>query len=274
MTLTAYVTVKMPGGASAICCSGPVVWLLSDRAAYLYQCVGNTVVKMPLFAHPEERLPKSVKPDFESMALYGGQLYLFPSGSGKNRNTQIIFDPATTLLTRVDLLPFFNTLRQVSGMAESEFNIEGVILQPDRQLFFQRGNGPQKHNGIFLCEAGKTVRYVPVPLPDVEGVPATFTDALLHQGRIYFLAAAENSASTYWDGEVTGTLLGIMDPETFEVLHTTTLPGQHKFEGISFFEESPETLTFLLCEDQDEAAEESTIYRLDLKKQGSAIAGL
>jgi DNA-dependent RNA polymerase auxiliary subunit epsilon len=83
--------------------------------------------------------------------------------------------------------------------------------------------------------------------------------------RIYFLASAEKSASTYLDGEVTGTIVGRLSPETLNVEFTQKISDTIKFEGITLYKKTSDSLEFLLCEDSDSEQEESKIYKLSLK---------
>ena len=40
-------------------------------------------------------------------------------------------------------------------------------------------------------------KFIPFELPKIKNVETTFTDAILIEDKIYFLAAAEDTASTY-----------------------------------------------------------------------------
>jgi hypothetical protein len=80
------------------------------------------------------------------------------------------------------------------------------------------------------------------------------------------LAAAEKSKSTYLDGEVTGTIIGRLSPETLEVEYTEKISDTHKFEGITLYQKNSYSLEFLLCEDKDSEDMKSTIYKLTIKK--------
>ena len=48
--------------------------------------------------------------------------------------------------------------------------------------------------------------FVTVKLPKISNVEFTFTDAILVDNFIYFLASAEDTISTYEDGEVLGSI--------------------------------------------------------------------
>ena len=107
---------------------------------------------------------------------------------------------------------------------------------------------------------------MPISLPTLDDIETTFTDAILVGDTIYFLACAENTTSTYEDGEVLGTILGVIHAPTFEIIEVHLLSEHQKFEGITLYKETESEFTFLLCEDNDTEDLEATIYKLNFKK--------
>ena len=103
-------------------------------------------------------------------------------------------------------------------------------------------------------------------LPKIKNVTTSFTDAILVENTFYFLASAEDSQSTYLDGEVMGSSVGTIDSKTMKLKKVLTITDKHKFEGITLFKNSPKTIDFLLCEDQDNEAQEAQIFKLSLEK--------
>ena len=81
-----------------------------------------------------------------------------------------------------------------------------------------------------------------------------------------FLAAAENTESTYDDGEVFGSIIGRIDIETMKIDFTKVISNSHKFEGLTVFKDSNEKIEFLLCEDTDSDVLETQIYKFTLDK--------
>jgi hypothetical protein len=80
------------------------------------------------------------------------------------------------------------------------------------------------------------------------------------------LASAEDSQSTYLDGEVLGSSIGRINSETMKLKKVVTITDKHKFEGLTLYKNNPKTLEFLLCEDQDNEVMESQIFKLTLNK--------
>lgn len=143
-------------------------------------------------------------------------------------------------------------------------NIEGGLYIQDNLFLFQRGNGLNAKNGIFKISVNDQYEFFPISLPKIKHVETSFTDAILIDNRIYFLAAAEDTISTYEDGEVLGTIMGIMNPLTYEIEKYIQLTPTHKLEGLTLFDKKENELTFLLCEDNDTEDLNATIYKLKL----------
>lgn len=83
-------------------------------------------------------------------------------------------------------------------------------------------------------------------------------------GTIYFLAAAENTTSTYNDGEIMGSVVGSVNLKTLEVESCLQISDHHKFEGLTLYKKTATQIELLLCEDNDTEELVSTIYKLVL----------
>jgi hypothetical protein len=80
--------------------------------------------------------------------------------------------------------------------------------------------------------------------------------------KIYFLASAENSNSTYDDGEVLGSIIGRIDVKKMKIDFTQKISDTHKFEGLTLYKKSSNEIEFLLCEDNDTEVLEADVYKL------------
>jgi hypothetical protein len=67
--------------------------------------------------------------------------------------------------------------------------------------------------------------------------------------KIYFLATAENTTSTYDDGEILGSVIGRF--RDYENRFFTKISPTNKFEGLTLFSKTKNQIQFLLCEDKD-----------------------
>jgi hypothetical protein len=265
------------GSASGLLFNGSSLYLISDNSNILYNYNINTKIldKTTLVtgANPlVENMAKKDKPDFEAITVNGDELYLFGSGSTNKRNTIAHINIKTKeVLPVIDATDLYLAMQDFSGINADNFNIEAAVNDGDTWYLFNRGNGPKGQNGVFtltgnMADTSFQILYNPVKLPKINGAKSSFTDAVKVGNKLYFLAAAEKSDSTYDDGEVAGTLIGYIDIEKMKVKNTHVISFKNKFEGLTLYNETAKTIEFLLCEDTDSDMTESDIYKLTLNK--------
>ncbi|WP_297869403.1 hypothetical protein [uncultured Flavobacterium sp.] len=269
--LTNFFTIKGISAASGLVYSQNVLFVISDSSSFLYQydIDKKLLLKFPLVKEAKENIEKAKKLDLESITQHGNQLIMLGSGSTQKHNTMFSLDLGSDTLQTQDLTALYQNLKTVGSFSDDQLNIEGAIYAHQTMLLFQRGNSKNSRNGIFIIPNNQEdgIRFVPILLPTLDDVETTFTDAILVNDKIYFLACAENTESTYEDGEVLGTILGIMHAPTFEIIDVQLLSEHQKFEGITLYKESENELEFLLCEDNDTETTEAEIYKLTLKTE-------
>ena len=266
------------GAASGLIYNNGNLLLVSDNSHIVYeyniekQHLEKTELVNKNYLGPRENVAKEDKPDYEAIAVKGDSLYLIGSGSAANRNLiGHINAKDKTLYPHIDAADLYLAMQNFAEIAPEDFNIEAVVNDGDTWYFLNRGNGPGRKNGIFtltgsMNDTSFQILYNPVKLPKIKGVPASFTDACLADGKLYFTAAAEDTTSTYQDGKVAGTLLGRMNLEKMKVEKTLVISEANKFEGITLFKENEKEIEFLLCEDTDSNTTDSAIYKLTVKK--------
>lgn len=264
--LLAFLTIHGIGAASGIVYHNDSLFIVSDNSGYLFEqrLDSNQLIKHPLVQNASVTIEKKYKPDFESITLKDNKLHVFGSGSTQNRNRHVVFDLDTNKSTENDFTEIYKKLKTQATISDDDLNIEGALYHNDNLHLFQRGNGINAHNGIFVLDSNETAKYHRVKLPKIKHVETSFTDAILFENKIYFLAAAEDTVSTYDDGEVLGTIMGIMNLNTFEIEKTIQLTSKHKLEGLTVFEKDKTGVTFLLCEDNDTEDLNATIYKFKL----------
>lgn len=262
------------GSASGLLFQNNLLYLISDNSNVLYQydIDSKNLDKIELTeTSPHENIPKKDKPDFEAITSYNGEFYLFGSGSTANRNILLQVKPGISN-KKADMAELYDAMRSFGQIDAANFNIEAVVNDGNEWYFFNRGNGPKAQNAVFTI-SGNILDYEyqmlhnEIELPEINGTPSSFTDALKVKNKLYFLAAAEKTTSTYEDGEVAGTIIGCLDIENMEIDWTQVISAKHKFEGITLYAEDAKTLTFLLCEDTDSEVEASEIYKLVLERK-------
>jgi hypothetical protein len=261
--LSEYLKISGIGSASGIVFTNHSLYIISDNAGFLYQydLESDKLVKHQLIENPSENILKINKPDFESITLKENELHVFGSGSTQNRNKSIIFNIKTQKVQENDFSETYKNIKNTIQISDEELNIEGALFYKEKLYLFQRGNGANAKNGIIIID--DTVHFKPILLPKIKHVETSFTDAILVNDKIYFLASAEDTLSTYDDGEVLGSIIGCIDIKTFKIDFTTQISNTHKFEGLTLYENSESHLEFLLCEDNDTEVLESVIYKLD-----------
>ncbi len=258
------------GSASGLLFQDGNILLISDNSTYFYdyQIDSQQLNRYPLAKNPQENIPKKDKLDFEAIAQHEDNLYVFGSGSTKNRNKMIHLDNKTkVILETIDVTHLYKSMQTVGKILPEDFNIEGAIYDGKTWFLFNRGNGKLNRNVLFSIEGENLtdnfkITATEYKLPKIKGVSGSFTDAVLIDKTIYFLATAENSNSTYADGEVLGSILGSIDCQTLKIGFAKKITSTHKFEGITLANKSNNEIVFYLCEDNDTEILESTIYKL------------
>lgn len=215
---------------------------------------------------------KLTKPDFEALVhlppedgLPHGGLLAMGSGSTAARTAGVIvaLDPQGRAgsATEVDLeAPLYARLRE----AFSEVNIEGGVWRDGRLLLFQRGNVSDPTSAVVTFEAPRLVaalqRGHPISMSHchrlelgfIDGVPLTFTDATLLDDRILYLATAERTPNAYDDGEVLGSILGILSGD-LDIGRQWRLDPALKFEGVAAIRRGRDIDLFLVSDADDPA---------------------
>ena len=258
-------TIKRIGATSGLVYQDNTLFIVSDNSTFLYQYKLNekTLDKIKLFENSQESIAKKDKADFESITLFDNKLYLFGSGSTKKRDRRFTFNLENNEIKEKSMAKIYSRLRKTISLADEELNIEGVIITEATIYFFQRGNGINAQNGVFSYDKEtKTVLFKLIAFPKISEVETTFTDAILVDDKIYFLAAAENTSSTYNDGEIMGSMIGTIDLKTMTLESCLEISDKQKFEGLTLYKKTAAQIELLLCEDNDSEELESTIYNL------------
>jgi len=258
------------GSASGLIYQDNTILAISDNSSYLYeyQIDNNKLERHALAENSEENIPKSIKPDFEAITKYHDSLYLFGSGSTENRTTMVQVDAESkNVIQSQDLSDLYLAMQSFGKIAEEDFNLEGAIFNGETWFLFNRGNGKTNKNVVFSIDGKNLANEFRIvaneyKLPKIKGIRTSFTDAILVDDKIYFLATAENTDSTYNDGEVLGSIVGRIDVKKMKIDFTKKITDTQKFEGITLFKKSEKEIEFLLCEDNDTEVLESNVYKL------------
>ena len=262
------------GSASGLLYHNNNLTLIGDNSGFLYDynIQSKKLNTHALIDNAATNIEKKLKPDFEAITLHNKTIYIYGSGSTKNRNVMIEMDAfSKKVIRKHDLSDLYRQLQIIGNIKADDFNIEGAVFDGEKWYIANRGNGKKTKNVIFTIKS-KSISNAAVidakkfKLPKLNGVKTSFTDIILVSNKIYFLAAAEDTDSTFFDGEILGTLLGCIDLKTMSVDFTTKISDHKKFEGIALYQQTSKTISFLLCEDNDSPVLESEIYQITFTK--------
>ncbi len=254
------------GATSGLVLLNNSLFIISDNSSFLYEylVLENQLNKIKLDQNSQENTIKKDKLDFEAITLKDNKLYLFGSGSTKKRENRYSYNLKSKEIKHKNLSKIYQKLKQNTGISDDELNIEGAFFNQEKLYLFQRGNGSNSQNGIFVKDESKNINFTKISLPKIQEIEATFTDAILIDDKIYFLAAAENTTSTYNDGEILGSFMGCLALNNFELQFCQQISDTHKFEGLTLHSISENNINFLLCEDNDTEELQTNIYKLSL----------
>lgn len=229
---------------------------------------------------PVER--KKVKPDWEALAYFSSELgiegiLVIPSGSKSNRQTGFFVHLGEDgQISRVQEIDFSALYEKLQSDLE-ELNIEGGVISGAKFKLLQRGNGKLGKNAIIdldlkkLIECLVSVRCLPdnlvlginfVDLGKLGAVPLGFTDGFVIDECFYFLAVAENTDSTYEDGQFMGAVLGKMKSDR-NVGASWRINCTEKPEGL-WMEKSEGKYKIFLVTDADSRENPSSLFVSDL----------
>lgn len=263
------------GSASGLIYQDNSILAIGDNSSYLYEYTidSQKLEKHALIENPQENTPKKVKLDFEAITKFENNIYIFGSGSTENRNKMVQFDTTTKkVIATTDLSDLYLVMQSFGKITPDDFNIEGAIYNGQSWFLFNRGNGKTNKNVVFTIDGENLTNDFRIlaneyKLPKIKGIRTSFTDAILVEDKIYFLATAENTESTYDDGEVLGSIVGRIDTTTMKIEFTKKITDTHKFEGISLSKKSGKEMEFFLCEDNDTEVLESNIFKLAISEK-------
>ncbi|HEU4791565.1 MAG TPA: hypothetical protein VFS71_17895 [Flavobacterium sp.] len=262
------------GSASGLIYKDNSLFIIGDNSGFLYEysTESKNLQRHEIIENATENIAKSEKPDFEAITHFGDNLYVFGSGSTAKRNKMIQINTLEKEISTNDLTDLYSVMQSFGEIKPEDFNIEGAIYTGEEWYLFNRGNGKSAKNVLFTIQGKNLINEFNIlsnnyKLPKIKGVRSSFTDAVTLDDKIYFLSTAEDTDSTYNDGEILGSFIGCIDTKTMKIDFTKKISDTHKFEGLTIFKNSSDTIEFLLCEDNDTEVLEANIYKLTLNKK-------
>lgn len=280
MTFTiekSFTTSKIPSG-SGIIKSNDKYYVVGDDSPYLFILDKNlnTIDQKELVNIKDlngKRIKKYKKPDFEAFEKINDQEFvIFGSGSKlpergvfikillENNNLQNI--------KKYDITIFYQELKKLPEFKDSEINIEAAAYQNGVLYLFNR-----LKNMVLSINYQDLLAYFekqnPLPkmelttfsLPKINNIEAGFSGAICFEkeNKVLFTASYENTNNAYDDGEILGSILGIIeinDGKLNPKITTCTIPNLEtklKVESVTIEEEiSIQESKLVLITDDDQ----------------------
>lgn len=246
-------------GASGIVGVGHTAYVLGDELTELasFHDVGAPGALEPVLEPLGDGRGKSRRPDVEALFLLpsgdvAGADALVGWGSGGLPTRDRAFVAPIDVQGRrtgaartLDLGPLHEHLRR---QVPTGLSIEGAAVSGEELLLFHRGALVGSTNLVIhldlarVCSAlhalqalgaDTLLRITELQIGDLRGAPLGISDArALDGGRILFAASAERTTDNIDDGEVVGSVVGVLDAQ-LQVRHLHPLAGPaRKVEGI------------------------------------------
>jgi hypothetical protein len=293
---------KIPS-ASGMELIGNRLYVIGDDSPFLYVLDGASlqlVDQIELFASGDfgsGRIPKLLKPDLECLTRLDmdgvHHLVAFGSGSAPNRaRTYAIQLPAggqqAAQVRQYSLQPLYQALQADQDLlGGDDLNLEAAAATPDKLLLLQRATKagpnlilffPRQDFVAYLAGTRKQLpdyEAIACHLPQLAGLNARFSGAIVHDNRLFFTASVENTADAILDGEVLGSFVGWVDLATVKPgsqaleLHTALVldengqPYQGKVESLVILD-SPRPHTFRALAMTDNDNGQSDLLELEL----------
>jgi len=256
--------------ASGLAMIGGRLAVIQDDAAFIAFVAGDEVsaVPLPRGAGGRRRFEvgignKAEKLDLEACVAIGDELWAFGSGSTPSRDRIAIVGYDTRIHGAEPLY------RRVRDELEGPCNIEGAACVGNELWLFHRGNTSASDvPAVVRFDRAAVARWIagdgPVPEPswsepyDLGGYG--FTDAVEHEGRVFYLAAAEASPNAIDDGAVTGAQLGVIDGASVRATTLALGDAPLKAEGIAFVGARRAWISI----DPDDVEKPAQLYEIEL----------
>jgi len=272
------------------------IYIIGDDTPYLYELNGNfsLIEKYKLSKNDStvnNRVPKAIKADFESMAVYkdGEDTFFMVLSSGSKETTRdtihLFSISKQENAASKNIRPLFENIRKAAKMSPTdEINIEALAIGKQKVYMLQRGNNDL--NLVIVFGLNEFMQYItkssykaPQPeifsfkLPEMKNTIAGFSGACLLPGEsgLLFTASLEATSNAYDDGEILGSYIGQIKFTDFgESNLNADLVTQNgkviktKLEGISIKSENNQSINILCVSDNDDGT--SRVFEIEYLK--------
>ncbi|HEY0056759.1 MAG TPA: hypothetical protein VGB63_15510 [Pedobacter sp.] len=228
-----------------------------------------------LFPGTEPRIQKIDKADIESSEWIGEKLYLFGSGSvTTTRDSGFVFDPEDRQVFRIDLGGFY---RKMIDIGIPALNLEGAAVVKDHLIFANRSNLSNNENYLLLNPVDHLLenitKAISLKLPGDAGVSGL--TYLPKEDVLILTASEEDTGSTYDDGAIGGSYLGLIREASTKLSMDEVVPDQwmplvavhkdffgQKIESVCMYNNDKDKTELLLVSDNDNGT--TRVFRVAL----------
>ena len=273
---------SIPSG-SGLVKTGENFYLISDDSPYFFKLNSDFQVleKNAIPNHEKSqdyRIPKPVKPDYESACLgkINGEEYLLAFASGSKspeRDSLLVVNLSEPENGKTySLRPFYNLIKAQAQLKDEDINVEGSAIIGEDLFLFNRGKNVLVQTNwakiIIFLKGGPNmlapeIKTYRIKLPQIKGIDPGFSGAcqLGNENKILFTASVENTKNWIEDGEILGSFIGILNVEklTEDPLENVTLlteksgaPVIEKVESIEFLRRETNGKISVLCLTDDD----------------------
>ncbi len=266
------------------------LYLVGDDANHILvlDSAFNKVDSIPMFHHPEERIPKPVKPDLEgATTIYGGNESLLLSiGSGSLspwRNSAFLFHYKSRKTDSLRLDSFYTELR---SLGVKEINIEGICSLQPALVLANRGNLSYRSNHLIFTSLsvlyGRTAGPINIvrlggnnDTSEFRGVSGLSYSK--RSDRLLLTVSTEATSSAIEDGAIGKSYLWMFRNfstkrnwkavNPYKIIDLEEVDARfkgQKIESVCILKETKDFLHLALAADNDDGS--STLFRLVIEK--------
>lgn len=268
-------------------------YVIGDNSPWLFELGPNFQIEQryqisSVDSLENEVIPKSRKKDLEAMCgfIYEGDTVILLLGSGskspiRDHAKLIRLKNGVPVIKEYDFFSFYLHAKEKGKLDDESFNLEAAAVLDNRLYLFNRGD-----NKVIECSLAKFMKFLngeteandiklkvsKVDLPTINGIEAGFSGAAtdVENGRILFTASVENTANWIDDGQVLGSFIGVIQPESlidhYQPMATEITENEKvlpvKVESIAISSVDAGLTRCILVTDSDGG--ESELIRIDL----------
>lgn len=286
--------------ASGLSLQGDALYAVGDDSPYLYQLDPRFNIAGTLLIKPYPvvggRIPKSVKPDFEAMAVLadGATQWHAVIGSGSKaivREVGFLIHPASGTRIEFKLGALYASLTAAAGFTSGQtLNIEGLAVARGHVYLLNRAN-PDTANIVFRIRQDEFLAYAKgqratvsrvdafvARLPKVGGYEAGLSGAeyWADAGSLVFTASVEATGDPINDGAILGSFVGLIELDRLESGRVLDLradavpvlkngaPLITKVESIAIRSADDDAIVGVLASDKDDGTSEFFDFALEI----------